>query len=719
MSIEYKTESLRKLFKSVDDKEHVLPKFQRGFVWERSKQKRLIASFIARLPYGSFLCLEGSNRDFVTRELCYPQRVDIPNNKCTYILDGQQRLSTLRSVFFDEFGSEWEDVHSKIYNKLKNRWFIRVKPHEDGEDIFGYKQLRFKGFDNFTDTDIEDFIEFKNISKSEKERQRYYHPAYPPSIEETYSKARNILANHMADEKVLPLYEVGSSLTNKEIVPLHELVIDKIATEQEEILELTAEDNQYDIDYLFELFAGIESISTREDIKKIRELGSNVRDWKDRFRDHFSTLKAEWKSSVKKSFRDLMEYESPIIELSSDELPRAVAIFEAINSGGVQLSVFDLLVAKATIRRDSDGVDLVSLFVQKIKESITIPPAICDSNTESDDALSNWHANYLYLTSGEELTSTAQNWLVNILSLLCHKDTFEKENNDHVHFSVEHIKREKILSLSSETINSNMERAFVGFCRAMAFLNFKCGIIKASDVRFKLMVVVIACYLEIDDNWNTASNVKKLERWYWVSLFSGRYYSRQNEVCIKDINGLLTGNHNFYESDINKVLNTELFATKESLLRQNEDFAESDVVKTVISQYILSKNPLDFSTELFKLKAWECSATGREIELHHIIPLTEATNLGESTGNIRPNKKHILNSPLNITPISKKANRVIRDRTVANYLPLVNSTAIQTHFVTTEQFDNISTLAEFGSFLETRYTVLKNNLTTELERLNS
>ena len=624
--------------------------------------------------------------------------------------------------FFDEFRDEWKTVHSKIYNKLKNRWFIRVKPNEDGEDIFGYEQLRFQGFQKFTDVDIEDFVEYKNILMREADHQLYYHPAFSSYMEGTESVVRNEIASQMAKEKIIPLYEIGSPIPNSGS-SLHELVIDKIATEQGEFLELTAQDNRYDVNYLFKLFSGVEGINTREDIERIRGTGNELLDLKEKFRDHFSTLKAEWKSSVKSSFRELMDYESPIIELSSDELPRAVAVFEAINSGGVQLSVFDLLVAKATIYNDPNAEaenvefveDLVSLFVQRINENIEIPHAICDF--EKDEALKNWHANYLSLTCGEELTSVAQNWLVNILSILCHKKTLQ--NQGEVHFSVEHIKREKILSLTSETINTNMDRAFVGFCRAMAFLNFRCGIIKASDVRFKLMVVVLASYLEVDDNWNIPSRVNKLERWYWVSLFSGRYHSRQNEVCIKDINELLADENGFSDHDMTRVLNTELFATKDSLLRLNEDQTESNSVRTVISQYILSKTPLDFRSEEFKIKPWECSATGLEIELHHIIPLGEATELGVPTGKIRPDRKHILNSPLNVTPISKQANRIIRDRSVASYLPQINKAAIQTHLVTAEQFSNINTFDDFDVFLKARYDALKNNLTIELQQLNN
>ena len=117
------------------NKRYVLPDFQRGFVWERSKQRDLLASFLVRLPIGSLLILEAGDRRLACRELCSPGRIAAPAS-CSYILDGQQRLSTIKSAFFDLFPdpSQWKQTWEDMFKRLRYRWFARVIPEEEESD---------------------------------------------------------------------------------------------------------------------------------------------------------------------------------------------------------------------------------------------------------------------------------------------------------------------------------------------------------------------------------------------------------------------------------------------------------------------------------------------------------------------------------------------------------------------------------------------------------
>jgi len=114
---------------------------------EEEKTKKLLSSFIVGIPIGGILLLEGEGEEFASRKLCYEDknRAD-PDGDCIYLLDGQQRISTLKSVFHDFFRDpdNWEDEWEKLYSKLKNRWFLSLNHDTEQIDIFGIDDLIFE-----------------------------------------------------------------------------------------------------------------------------------------------------------------------------------------------------------------------------------------------------------------------------------------------------------------------------------------------------------------------------------------------------------------------------------------------------------------------------------------------------------------------------------------------------------------------------------------------
>ena len=85
----------------------LLPDFQRDFVWSVEQQKSLAATFLVRIPLTSFLLLKGKQNDFSYKRLCMRKKdtaKQLTNQDagCVFLLDGQQRLSTLKNIFSDE-----------------------------------------------------------------------------------------------------------------------------------------------------------------------------------------------------------------------------------------------------------------------------------------------------------------------------------------------------------------------------------------------------------------------------------------------------------------------------------------------------------------------------------------------------------------------------------------------------------------------------------------
>ena len=127
----------------------VLPDFQREFVWDVNQQRNLLATVLVRIPISSLLILEGKKGDFAEKIMCMKRSFMTESQEYEkyYLLDGQQRLSTMKNCFSNIYSmnsscKDWKEVFKNIDNgKLKYRWFLKVEAYE--ADIFGLKYLKF------------------------------------------------------------------------------------------------------------------------------------------------------------------------------------------------------------------------------------------------------------------------------------------------------------------------------------------------------------------------------------------------------------------------------------------------------------------------------------------------------------------------------------------------------------------------------------------------
>lgn len=114
--MEYQHYSIRKILDAVVSGEIRIPAFQRGFVWEMDRVAFLLDSIYKGYPFGSLLFWRTkqkltTERDLGTFTLPDPQ-VDYPID---YVLDGQQRLTSIFTVFQTELKAsenpDWSDVY--------------------------------------------------------------------------------------------------------------------------------------------------------------------------------------------------------------------------------------------------------------------------------------------------------------------------------------------------------------------------------------------------------------------------------------------------------------------------------------------------------------------------------------------------------------------------------------------------------------------------------
>lgn len=248
-----KVRALYDIFEDENEGKIVLPNFQREFVWEEKQQKELLATFLVELPISSILLLKGSPDDFNYRKLCFKEEVEGAREECYYLLDGQQRMSTLKSIFYNFFDKNWEDNWTRLYGKLRNVWFLRMKNlDEDSFDIFGYEDLNFanENLRKFTPQEVVDNIEVFRILKTKKDC--WYHPEY-----KFLNSSGEIILNDIERKN-----EYIKKCAREYLIPLNGLVIDKNI--QQYILSRIA-DNRIN-----EIFLEIEE--EEEEVKKLQKI---------------------------------------------------------------------------------------------------------------------------------------------------------------------------------------------------------------------------------------------------------------------------------------------------------------------------------------------------------------------------------------------------------------------------------------------------------------
>lgn len=107
--------TIRKLIDRISSGDIRIPAFQRGFVWEPDQVAFLLDSIYKGFPIGTIILWKTDARLNAEKRMGYftlpePQK-DYPVN---YVLDGQQRLTSLFSVFQTELApdsTEWVDVY--------------------------------------------------------------------------------------------------------------------------------------------------------------------------------------------------------------------------------------------------------------------------------------------------------------------------------------------------------------------------------------------------------------------------------------------------------------------------------------------------------------------------------------------------------------------------------------------------------------------------------
>lgn len=329
------------------------------------------------------------------------------------------------------------------------------------------------------------------------------------------------------------------------------------------------------------------------------------------------------------------QYQVPVIELKKETPKEAVClVFERVNTGGVALTVFELLTASFA----ADNFQLRDDWntrERRLKQKLLVL-----GNLQSDDFL---QAISLLVTHERRHTA------------LVGGNTTDKAPGIS-------CKRKDILKLEVADWQSWADRVEKGFERAARFLH-KQKIFKARDLPYRTQLVPLAAILaDLDTAGETEGAQQKIARWYWCGVLGELYGGAIETRFARDLPEVVAWVRGDAVEPIS-VSDSSFQAGRLLTLRSRNSSAYKGIYAL-----LMRDGGRDFRTgETIEAQTFFDDA----IDIHHIFPERWCKDPKRRPA-IEP---ATYNSIINKTAISARTNRQIGGRAPSDYLPAVERSA--------------------------------------------
>lgn len=314
----------------------------------------------------------------------------------------------------------------------------------------------------------------------------------------------------------------------------------------------------------------------------------------------------------KKIIMQTLQYKIPVISLGKDTPKEAVCqVFENVNTGGVSLTVFELVTA---------------IF------------AMDDFELRKD-----WEERKAKYFDGDLLSCITATDFLTACTLL---STYKKGGTVS-------CKKKDVLNLSLKDYNNFADALSEGFVEAEKILQEE-RVFSNKDLPYSTQLIPLAalCTLLSNGNRIKVTNIKnKIRQWYWCGVF-GELYGGANETrYVNDVVGVMNWIEN--NGNIPKTIQESYFnPTRLLTLQSRQSAAYKGIMALILKNHckdFISGREMDFT--VYK---------SENIDIHHIFPRSycEKNNLS----------KEKWNSVVNKTPISYSTNREIGGVALSEYL---------------------------------------------------
>jgi hypothetical protein len=310
-------------------------------------------------------------------------------------------------------------------------------------------------------------------------------------------------------------------------------------------------------------------------------------------------------------------YKVPVISLSKDTPKEAVCqVFEKVNTGGVSLTVFELVTATFA----SDDFDLRN----------------------------DWQGRSEKMVSKNKLLSVVSDVDFLVSSTLLARYYAKKSGGDAA--PAVSCKRQDVLNLILDDYKKNADALTDGFIQAASFLSEQ-RIFSERDLPYTTQFIPFSVLFAILGKRAEDGTVRsKLAQWYWSGVF-GEMYGAANETrYANDVVGVLEWIDGKNEPD---TVARAYFQPMRLLSLQTRNSAAYKGVMALI----LKARALDFISG----KEMDFTVFSDEnIDIHHIFPRSYCESQGFD--------KARWNSIANKTPLSYRTNRIIGGNAPSAYL---------------------------------------------------
>ena len=741
---EYLETTIRKIKKN----EILLPDFQRQFVWKEEEiQKKLVASVLTRLPIGSILLLRSnSSHEYSCKPLGAKDPIsqeNLPTGPVEFLLDGQQRMTVLANVFSNVIFQLTSQINNLIApNALKRRFYLALPKYGNHEysDLFGLHSLMFPmespetGEPNFLTQDILPFIKVIPFAAT-TDAGKCYNP-YTTNVPKTMSELESYCLNVEEEWLYIPLYlliadeSVGVSRTT--LVNILNAISKTVLDIKRNTLGQLLNDGNFDEARQF-ITKNINPHSY-SDINYSEDAPEEI---SEKFARILESQRSTWASNMYTYLKScITQINLSQIVLEESQRARAIDIYENLNRGGVSLDIFDLVMARVA-RVTSEPFyrrlerNIATGCGEKYSADYISQPCVKKAYQKFIERQA-YHASenmQCFHSERNEFPRAYLESFLNVLALICNQQSEEGGE-----FTIEHLKRQYKLQLTPDQIDSNCEDCCRAIDRACFFFQARCGIRTLQEINYSLMIPIVALVLSEDSLYGGNAGIKifdLLEAWYWASIFAGAYDKDQNQIMINDLNRLLvnaqeilagnTPNTDWIKERREHVLKIRGFSDFNFLIMSNADDGElpKTVIGNTICQFYLSLGYEDFLLNENDHTVWLTvfSENASNLQIHHAIPLGSATSILDSAKELRQNKKHYLNSPLNYMYITARANQVVSSKSLSEYIQCLPEGARLSRLGFSDTITDTATDEMRKNILQHRYVAIQTAMVSHIDHL--
>ena len=352
---------------------------------------------------------------------------------------------------------------------------------------------------------------------------------------------------------------------------------------------------------------------------------NNYDEWRTKFIEYWDYDRDKikfWNEFEKKIIKGFNGYNLPVIVMKKENTKEAVCqVFEKVNTGGVSLTVFELLTASFA----SDGFDLKADW-EDIKNKFK-PYKILNktSNTDIIQAIT------LYSTFNKRLAAITSGLTENIPSVSA--------------------KRKEMLNLTLSEYLKYRDEIVEGFIKSSKIL-VENHIFNSRDLPYSTQLVPMAAILaKLGDKIDNVGNKNKLMRWFWCGVFGELYGSANETRYALDMIQVTDWIENNAEEP-KTIYDANFSPSRLNTLRTRNSAAYKGVYALMMDENTkdwLSATKIDFSTYF-----------SESIDIHHIFPVAWCEK-----NNIPRNDYDCI---INKTPLSGRTNRIVRGDAPSKYL---------------------------------------------------